>query len=199
MTTKPFAESCEQNKQAILNVLEKVLADSRHLLEFGSGTGQHAVYFGQHLPHLQWQTSDLQNNHEGIKAWLEEAALPNVLSPLALDVSDAHWPPISVDSIFSANALHIMSWRCVEHLFVGIGKILESNGLVCIYGPFNYNNAFTSESNEKFDGWLKSRDPESGIRNFENVDALARAQGLVLVEDYEMPANNRTLVWEKIT
>jgi len=195
---KPFAESCVQNRDPILTVLREWFADRSAVLEIGSGTGQHAVYFGAELPHLRWQTADVVQHHAGIRAWLNEAALPNVLPPLALDVSQTEWRDGRYDAIFSANTLHIMGWPEVEHFFAGVGAVLEPGGVLVVYGPFNYNGAFTSESNARFDAWLKARDPASGVRDFEAVDALARAQGLVLQQDVDMPANNRTLVWHRM-
>jgi cyclopropane fatty-acyl-phospholipid synthase-like methyltransferase len=174
-----------------------VFADRRHVLEIGSGTGQHAVYFAPELPHLVWQTADVPQHHAGIRLWLEEAALPNVLPPLALEVNDTSWHSGRYDAVFSANTLHIMSWPEVAKFFAGVGKVLGAGGVLAVYGPFNYNGAFTSESNARFDVWLKARDPASGVRDFEAVDALARAQGLVLQQDIAMPANNRTLVWRR--
>ena len=197
MPDKPFAESCVQNREPILAVLREVFAGCSHVLEIGSGTGQHAVYFGAELPHLVWQTADVPQHHAGILAWLTEAALPNVLPPLAVDVAQTAWRSGRYDAVFSANALHIMSWPEVAHFFEGLGAILEAGGVLAIYGPFNYNGAFTSESNARFDAWLKARDPASGVRDFEAVDALARAQGLILQADFAMPANNRTLVWRR--
>jgi cyclopropane fatty-acyl-phospholipid synthase-like methyltransferase len=197
MFNKPFAESCEQNKQVILDVLQHEFIDSRHVLEIGSGTGQHAVYFAQHLPHLAWQCTDIAVNLQGIRTWLNEAGLDNTPPPLALDVRESDWPALKVDAVFSANAVHIMSWQAVQRMFAGIGRILEADGLVCLYGPFNYGGTFTSDSNARFDAWLKERDPLSGIRHFEDMDALAEQAGMTLQNDYAMPANNRILVWCK--
>jgi len=216
MSDKPFAESCVQNRDPILAVLREVFADRRRVLEIGSGTGQHAVYFGAELPHLVWQTADVPQQHPGIRQWLDEAALPNVLPPIALDVSQTAWRNGRYDAVFSANTLHIMGWPEVERFFEGVGevlrkgrcaaagrpsaypsRVLEPGGVLAVYGPFNYNGAYTAESNARFDAWLKARDPASGVRDFEAVDALARAQGLVLQRDIAMPANNRTLVWRR--
>lgn len=194
---KPYAESCEQNRDPILAVLREVFAKRRRVLEIASGTGQHAVYFGEALPHLTWQTSELPHHHAGIQAWLEDAGLPNVLPPLAIDVNDPAWPVEPVDAIFNANTVHIIGWPAVERMFAGIGRVLAVGGVLCLYGPFNYGGAFTSESNARFDAWLKARDPLSGVRDFEAIDRLAAAQGLVLLRDIAMPANNRTLVWRK--
>lgn len=195
MIDKPFSESCVQNRDPILAILRPLFTDRRHVLEIGSGTGQHAVYFAADLPHLVWQTADVPQHHPGIQAWLEEAALPNVLPPLALDVNDTAWRSGRYDAVFSANTLHIMGWPEVERFFAGVGAILEAGGILAVYGPFNYGGRYTSESNARFDAWLKARDPASGVRDFEAVDALARSQGLILQQDIAMPANNRTLVW----
>ncbi|HJX58822.1 MAG TPA: DUF938 domain-containing protein [Thiobacillus sp.] len=197
MIDKPFSESCVQNREPILAVLREVFADCRQVLEIGSGTGQHAVYFGAGLPHLVWQSADVPPHHAGIRAWLDEAALPNVRPPIALDVSQPGWRSGRYDAVFSANTLHIMGWPEVEAFFEGVGEVLEAGGVLAVYGPFNTNGAYTSESNARFDAWLKARDPASGVRDFEAVDALARAQGLVLRQDIAMPANNRTLVWRR--
>lgn len=197
MAEKPYAESCAQNRDPILAVLREVFADRRRVLEIASGTGQHAVYFGEALAHLVWQTSELPENHAGIQAWLDEAALDNVLAPVALDVNDADWPVAEVDAVFNANTVHIVGWPAVERLFAGVGRVLAPGGLLCLYGPFNYGGTFTSESNARFDAWLKARDPVSGVRDFEALDRLAHAQGLVLERDIEMPVNNRTLVWRR--
>ena len=194
---KPYSESCEQNRAPILAVLREVFADRAHVLEIGSGTGQHAVAFGAELPHLRWQTGDVPLHHPGIRMWLDAAALPNVLPPISLDVNQKSWRDGRYDAVFSANTLHIMSWIEVESFFEGVGEVLETNGVLAVYGPFNYKGAFTSESNARFDAWLKSRDPASGVRDFEAVDALARARGLMLQQDIAMPANNRTLVWRR--
>jgi SAM-dependent methyltransferase len=199
LINKPFSESCEQNRDPILAVLREVFADCGTVLEIGSGTGQHAVYFGAALPHLCWQTADVPIHHPGIRQWLDEAALPNVLPPIALDVNQASWRSGRYDAVFSANTLHIMSWPAVEHFFEGVGEVLAPGGVLAVYGPFNYSGAYTSESNARFDAWLKGRDPASGIRDFEAIEALARAQGMVLLQDIAMPANNRTLVWQKLT
>ena len=195
--TKPYSESCEQNRDPILSVLKDVFSKVNKVLEIGSGTGQHAVYFGRHLPHLIWEPSDVEENIPGIRLWLEEAQLANVLSPIVLHVTDTQWPEEVFDGIFSANTAHIMSWSSVEAMFNGIERVLESGGLFCLYGPFNYHGNYTSESNARFDQWLKMRDPNSGIRDFEALDKIAAEAGMTLDHDYEMPVNNRILVWRK--
>ncbi|MEE9493120.1 MAG: DUF938 domain-containing protein [Gammaproteobacteria bacterium] len=192
---KPFSGSCEQNREPILDVLKIELAGKKRLLEIGSGTGQHAVYFAAEFPALVWQTSEVADNHSGIQQWLDEYAIDNILPPVPLNVSHDAWPTTHYDATFSANTVHIMAWPDVENLFTGVGQCLQPGGVFCLYGPFNYDGAYTSASNEKFDGWLKSRNPLSGIRDFEAVDALAEKIGLRLKKDYTMPANNRLLVW----
>lgn len=192
---KPCAESCEKNKEPILAVLKEIFAGRKRVLEISSGTGQHAVYFGRELPHLIWQPSELAQNLAGIQAWLDEAQLPNVLAPLALDVNDAIWPVAKVDAIFNANTVHIISWHEVERLFAHIARVIEPGGCVCFYGPYNYGGLFTSESNARFDAWLKARDPYSGVRDFEAVNRLAASHGLELLRDIAMPSNNRMLIW----
>ena len=196
---KPFSESCEQNKDVILQVIKPLLETQKHLLEIGSGTGQHAVYFGQAMSHLQWQTSDRKEALSGIEMWLDESGLNNVHPPLALDVKQSDWPDLEIDAVFMANTLHIMSWDEVQALFKQMALILQDNGILLIYGPFNYHGQYTSESNKNFDGWLKSRDPKSGVRDFEAVNQLAQESGLQLQDDYKMPANNRILYWQKKT
>lgn len=194
---KPYAESCDINKDPILDVLKEVFADRRQVLELASGTGQHAVHFARALPHLTWQTSELEQNHAGIQLWLDEAQLANVFAPIHIDANDEHWPAGHYDAIFNANTVHILSWPEVEKLFGGMGRVLNSGGTLCLYGPFNYGGKFTSESNARFDVWLKSRDPRSGVRDFEALNALAIREGMTLLKDVEMPINNRTLVWQR--
>lgn len=195
---KPFAESCEQNKQVILDVLKQEFADTQSVFEIGSGTGQHAAFFCKHLPHLHWQCSDVESALAGIQLWLTEAGLTNAAQPMQLDVLHDQWPSQQYDAVFSANAVHIMPWEAVEAMFKGIGKIINANGKCCLYGPFNYRGDYTSESNARFDIWLKQRNAESGIRDVEKLNALAADIGLSLINDHTMPANNRILVWQKI-
>lgn len=194
--SKPFAPHCERNKEPILAVLRPYFADRRRVLEIGSGTGQHAVFFAPAFPNAVWQTSDLEENLPGIRLWLQEAALPNLPPPLSLDVTGP-WPKQRFDAVFSANSLHIMPWAAVEQLFANLDSVLEAHATVAIYGPFNYRGAYTSDSNREFDGWLQQRSALSGIRDFEAVDALARRIALKLVNDHAMPANNRLLVWQR--
>ena len=183
---KKYSEASERNRAPILEVLKRVFANSRRVLEIGSGTGQHAAYFAPELPHLVWQASDVAGNLADIREWVLDPP------PVELDM-DKPWPVLDVDAVFSANTCHIMSWPQVERLFAGIGRLRPD--VFALYGPFNYNGRHTSESNARFDAMLRGRDPLSGIRDFEKVNALAEAAGLALAEDNAMPANNRLLVW----
>lgn len=193
---KPFSEASERNRAPILGVLQRVFADRRHVLEIGSGTGQHAAYFAPGLPHLVWQPSDVAEHLPGIRAWVDEAAAPNLRPPLALDV-DGTWPALDADAVFSANTCHIMAWPQVENMLRGVGQLLPMGGLFCLYGPFNYGGRFTSDGNARFDAMLRARDPQSGLRDAEAVTALAERNGLSPVEDNAMPANNRLLVFRR--
>ena len=198
MVQKPSGKShsaaCERNREPILEALRQHFADREKVLEIGSGTGQHAVHFAAALPRLSWQTSDRAENHEGIRAWLDQAGLSNALPPLNLDVNGP-WPEQRFDAIFSANTLHIMGWPEVETLFARLPDVMASSFKLVIYGPFNYGGQFTSPSNAQFEQTLKSWGAHMGIRDFEAVDALAQRAGLTLLEDRAMPANNRCLVW----
>lgn len=194
---KLYSTACERNRDPILQILRGVLANAGRVLEIGSGTGQHAVYFGAALPHLSWQTSDLPQNHPSIQAWIAEAGLSNVLPPIALDTAAGPWPSQSFDAVFTANTCHIMAWDEVVAMFAGIARVLRPGGAVCIYGPFNYGGRFTSDSNARFDASLRERAAHMGLRDFEAMDALARGHGLELAADHAMPANNRLLVWIK--
>jgi SAM-dependent methyltransferase len=191
------SDACERNKAPILAVLEGALGACRTVLEIGSGTGQHAVYFASRLRQLDWQPSELREQLGPLADRLRLEAPPNVRAALELDVRCLPWPVSGVDAVFSANTLHIMSWPAVEDFFRGVGGVLRAPGVLCVYGPFRYGGRDTSDSNAQFDRCLRQRDPQSGVRDFEALDALARAQGLALADDQAMPANNRTLVWHR--
>ncbi|WCE06066.1 DUF938 domain-containing protein [Pseudoxanthomonas sp. JBR18] len=197
MIDKPFAPACERNRDPILKVLRGAFAQARSVLEIGSGTGQHAVYFAGALPQLCWQTSERAEHLPGLRAWLDEADLPNTPAPLGLDVAQGPWPATRFDAVFSANTLHIMGWPQVQAFFAGLDAVLAADGTLAVYGPFNDGGTYTSDSNAQFDQWLKARDPVSGIRDVEAVDALAHGIGLRLEHDHAMPANNRLLVWRR--
>lgn len=192
---KPFSQSCEENQAVILNAISPYLQPETRVLEIGSGTGQHAVYIGANIPRLYWQCSDLAEHLPGIDAWIDEADLPYLSRSFELDVC-SHWPENKYDVIFSANTFHIMNEAQVEQCMLRCVDCLEPGGCLMIYGPFNYNGSYTSTSNENFDAWLKSRDPESGIKHFEWLNKLAQGVNMRLLEDIAMPANNRILIWK---
>ncbi len=168
------------------------------MLEIGSGTGQHAVHFAAALPSLTWQSSDRADYLPGIRAWIDDAALPNTPAPIAFDVSGS-WPTTRFDAVFSANTLHIMAWREVQQLFARLPEITTADATVVVYGPFNQNGRYSSDSNAAFDQSLKSRGAHMAIRDAEAVDALATAAGFALIDDIAMPASNRCRVWRRRT
>jgi SAM-dependent methyltransferase len=194
----PFSEACERNKAPILAVLREVFADRSHVVEIGAGTGQHAVHFARHLPHLSWQPTDRSDYLPGLAARIEAEGTPNLHPPLELDVLQADWPLLDADAVYSANTLHIMSWPEVEAFFRGAGRLLASGGTLAVYGPFRYRETFTTQSNADFDRMLRERDAASGIRDFEAVDRLAARSGLEFQRDVTMPANNQLLVWRRV-
>ena len=194
---RPFSEACERNRDPILAGLRVAFADRHLVLEIGSGTGQHAVYFARHLPHLIWQPSDIEAHLPGIRSWTDAAALPNLCDPVALDINQPAWPDTGADAVFTANTFHIVSWPVVERLFERAAALLPAHGMVVVYGPFNYGGRFTSDSNAGFDAMLRAREPASGIRDVEAVDRFARQQGFALQADQALPANNRLIVWQR--
>ena len=198
----PFSQACENNKQPILSILQNELADAAHVLEVGSGTGQHSVYFAPRLTHLIWQTSDVSANHSAIHAWHDAHPASNLYAPLAFDLSVDSIPVNDAidrpyDALFTANTLHIIAWPLVERLFALAGKTLPLHGKLIIYGPFNENGNYTSGSNQQFDMSLRQRDPKSGIRDKEDIVALANTHHLQLSNTYELPANNQILIFQK--
>lgn len=199
MHNKPYSEACIQNREPIIHELKHIFRNSLQVLEIGSGTGQHAAYFPKFLPHLHWHPSDVAAHLPGIETWRTEAALNNVSPAIRLDVNQSEWPQLSIDAVFSANAIHIMSWSSVKNLINGVATLLKNSShpdrFLCFYGPFNYQGDFSSESNARFDQWLKDRDPSSGIRHFEELCDLASTCGMDHLDDIEMPANNRLLVF----
>lgn len=195
-TEKPISNASINNREPIFNHLQRLLTETKNLLEIGSGTGQHAVYFAGELPHLRWHTSDLAVNHPGINLWLDEYTGNNIERPFELDVNGG-WPELTADAIYTANTLHIMSFDSVKQFFAGLPNVLGDNAQLIIYGPFKYNGEFTTPSNAKFDLWLKDQNPVSGIRDIEAIQELAAKIGLTLKEDNAMPANNQLLVFTK--
>lgn len=197
MNHKPFAAATERNSRATLGVIREEFCDLGSVLEIGSGTGQHAVFFGSELEHLEWQTSDVADHHDGIKAWLDEALLPNVHAPLRLDVRDAQLNEESYDGVFSANTAHIMAPDAVDKMFSLVASVLRDQGVFVLYGPFRQEGRFSTASNEQFHESLRQRDPDMGIRELEDMDELAVRGNLLRKRLYAMPANNLIVVWQK--
>jgi SAM-dependent methyltransferase len=193
----PFSAACERNKDPILEVLRVRFAGRTQVLEIGSGTGQHAVYFAQELAHLTWHPTEQLAYLADLTERVKLEGPHNLRVPMLLDVRQAVWPVHGVDAMFTANTLHIMSWPEVMALFNGIGTVLVPGGVLCIYGPFRYAGRYTSDSNREFDQMLQERDPQSGLRDIEAVRPLADQYGLLLVADFDLPANNRLLVFTK--
>ena len=194
---KPFSQACENNRSPIGEVLIPLLSTSASVLELGSGTGQHAVWFAQQLTHLHWQTSDRMENHSGINQWLDESGLNNIGAPITLDVGRDVWPTQPFDAVFSSNTAHIMAWPDVEIMFGQVAETLSAGGLFFLYGPMKYSGVIAAVSNRAFDRRLKESNPRQGIRDFNELDRLALTAGMNLLEDNAMPANNRLLVWQK--
>lgn len=198
MSALPFSPACERNREPILMVLRDVFAGISQVLEIGSGTGQHAVYFAGALPELTWHTSDVVDNHAGIAAWIAEQGVGNVLAPLALDVAERPWHvPAGIDAAFSANTAHIMAWHEVCDMFAGLGALLPSAAPFCLYGPFNIDGEFTSASNREFNRSLQLRNPLMGIRDLRELKLLAADCGFTLEAEHALPANNMLLVWRR--
>ncbi len=195
---RPYTASCEQNKDVIHEVLQYYLRQGIEVLEIGSGTGQHGVYFAGLHPDIHWQSSDRAAYLPGIESWISFANLPNLNKPILLDVSD-DWPEEQYDLVFTANSLHIMSELEADQCIRGAAACLTQGGHFIVYGPFNYNGEFTSDSNRQFDGWLKQNNPASGIRHYEAINKVAEQSGLKLSDDIAMPANNRILIWQHET
>ncbi len=198
----PFSQASENNKQAILEILKNHLHSSDsvleiNVLEIAGGTGQHAVFFAENIPELYWQSSDIPSHVDSLNLRISAAHLSNLPAAISLDVNQTEWDCKEPGAIFSANSLHIMSTASVENFFAGVGRHLQSGGRLLLYGPFKYDGQFTTESNARFDLWLKSRDRVSGIRDFEWINSLAENIGMQLIEDSAMPANNQLLVWQK--
>lgn len=193
---KQYSAACDQNKHPILKVIKPLLLNAKSVLEVGSGTGQHCVYFAKELQHLSWQASDQAMYLPSVDAWIDDAHLANTPKALELNV-DLNWPEEKYQAIYSANTVHIMSWEMVLNFFKGVGQTLEKDGVFILYGPFNYQGQYTSQSNANFDLLLKDNNPLSAIRDFEALNQLAQKVGLSLVNDFAMPANNRILCWEK--
>jgi len=197
MSDKPFSEYAERNSGPILEVLKVELSNCVTILEIGSGTGQHAHRFASKLPNLLWQTSDLDENHDGIDAWVRQSQLNNLLPPISFDVLTADVEAASYDAVYTANTAHIMSFDAVAQMFSLVGKALSHGGIFCLYGPIRQGGEFNTASNAAFDESLRARNEEMGIRDIESLDEFGSSCGLTRERLYAMPANNHLAVWRK--
>jgi len=201
------AAAFHRNHRPIWTVLQKFLdGKSGDVLEAGSGTGQHAVYFARHSPHITWWPSDTNDAHlRSIAAWRAAAQLANIRAPLRIDLSDPAWCPQMHDdsgpgkllAVFCANVIHIAPWRVAEGLFAGAARYLRTDGRLFLYGPFKRDGKHTALSNAVFDTSLRDNNAEWGVRDVTDVTALAESVGLSLTETFEMPANNLILAFER--
>ena len=192
---KPFSQSCENNKGPILVELKRQFSQRRSILEIGSGTGQHSVFFAPALAHLTWQTSDMPANHQGIHLWHHEEPAANLLPPLQLTIGQDPWPDIDADGVYTANTTHIMQVEEARLMMELVAESLPSGGIFCQYGPFNIDGAFTSDSNQQFNQHLLQQG-YGGIRDISELKQWA-GPGLTLAEQVSMPANNLLLCWHK--
>lgn len=196
---KPYSASCDSNKAPILEVLYKtILPSDRRLLEIGSGTGQHAVYLAPKFPQLEWYPTDLSSNLSGMNLWFKEARIATIQKPTRLDVSKDDFPKLKFDVVFTANTLHMMHWKDCKAFMKLLGHRLREGSRAIFYGPFKYQGEFTSPGNAEFDLSLKAKDPLSGIRAFEDINNNMIKNGFELLEDYDMPAHNRILVYQRL-
>lgn len=191
------ASATERNSAPILSVLRTEFRDCRDILEIGSGGGHHAVRFAMALPHVRWQTSELDDNHPAIRAQIETSGLRNVLPPLSLDVRIASAPGQQYDAVYSCNTAHIMSSSAVDRMLPLVAAALVDDGVFCLYGPFKREGQFNAQSNEAFDASLRSRDSEMGIRDLRDIDTILSKQDMTRQRVYAMPSNNLLVVWHK--
>ena len=196
---KPFSPSCEENKDDILKVLKQVIApENSKVVEIASGTGQHAIFFAPHFQHLQWVTTDVADKLPGIRMWLDEARVPNIIGPLEYEVGKDEFPIKQCDVVFAANIFHMLPWKKDKTLIKDLGNRLRKGAKAIFYGAFNYGGKFTSQSNEDFDKKIKEEDPQRGIRNFEDVHRAMIKAGFELTKDFEMPYDNRILYFTRL-
>ena len=194
--TEPFADATVRNRQPIVEELQKLLKHSTKVLEIGSGTGQHAIWFAPRLPWLIWLSSDLPNQLPGIKKWYKDFPSENLAPPIALNVSE-RWAITEHDAIFSANTTHIMHMNDVKNMITNGARSLPSKGLFCLYGPFIFENSWLTESNRIFHRKLQDLDRHMGLRKFGDLNELAIAGSMELIGIKPMPANNHLIVWQK--
>lgn len=197
MTRHNFSQAADNNKDHVLGQLRRHLAPGAEILEIGSGTAQHALHFAQQMPDIVWQPTDRDLEAYGLTDAVIAAQLDNLRPPIVLDASNFPDFDASYDAVYSANCIHIMPGQYLESYVVGASRALKPGGMMMLYGPFKYDGHFTTQSNERFDAFLRGNYEDGGVRDFEQVDRLADENRLVLQSDTDMPANNQFLVWQK--
>jgi SAM-dependent methyltransferase len=187
-----------RNRDPILDVLRRVLPQRGLVLEIASGSGEHAAYFARSLPALTWWPSDPdQTALASAAAHRDDAALPNLLAPLRLDVTAPAWPIERADAIVCCNMIHIAPWTACEGLIAGAARVLRPGGILYLYGPYKIGGAHTAQSNQEFDGYLRSQNPAWGIRDLDEVTALAGHHNIKPIETVAMPANNLSVIFSR--
>ena len=194
-----------RNRDPILDVLTRVLparprveTGPLRVLELASGSGEHAVWFARGLPYVAWQPTDLDPAaRASVDAWVQEEGLSNVAPALPLDATSETWPVTSADAVVCINMIHIAPWTACEGLVRGAARVLSAGGVLFLYGPFAIHGAHTSPSNAAFDADLRGRDAAWGVRNLDDVSALAAQHGLVHDESVTRPANNLSVVFRR--
>lgn len=193
------ADATQRNRDAILSILARALPAEGNILEIGSGTGQHAVYFAGRFPRQRWLPSDRDPAAlDSIKAWIAHSGLANLAAPVALDVQDETWPVTGADALVCINVIHYSPWASTPALFRGAARILAPGSVLYCYGPYRMGGEHTAPSNAAFDAWLKNIDPDFGVRDLESVTATAATQGFELAEAVAMPANNLSLIFRRL-
>jgi hypothetical protein len=192
------APAALRNRKPIAEVLAEWLPGRGLVLEIASGTGEHAVYFAERFPLLDWQPSDIHDDAlASIAAWREAAALSNLREPLRLDAASPDWPIDRADAVLSINMLHISPWTSALGLLDGAARLLDAGSPLILYGPWLKHGIKTTPSNADFDADLKCRDPAWGLRRVEDFAAAAEPRGFSLAELRPMPANNLMMLWRK--
>jgi hypothetical protein len=192
------APAALRNREPIAAVLTEWLPDSGTVLEIASGTGEHVVHFARAFPNLEWQPSDIHVDAlRSIGAWRDEAGLPNIHAPVALDAASARWPAERADAVLSINMVHISPWASALGLLEGAAKLLPKGGPLILYGPWLAGDVETAPGNLAFDADLRLRDPDWGLRRVEDFAAAAEARGFALRDRRAMPANNLMLLFRR--
>ena len=196
-----FSPSAARNRDPILDALQSILPPQGSMLEIASGTGEHVVHFARGLPGWRFQPTEFDEaSRQSVRAWIAHEGLANIAAPVTLDASAGVWPVESagpVDAVLCINMIHIAPWAAAQGLFRGAGRVLKPGGLLLLYGPFQEDGVHNAPSNAAFDESLRARDPDWGVRDIRDLQALANDNGLTLRERQAMPANNQMVVWQR--